>query len=248
MAGRVRPHPHPDHDLQGCRDRSAGRGAARPRRLLCLGGQTRQHGGAASDRRADGQRRHRDRHQRPRRRRARRDQRAIAARRRLACCHQDSESAAGRAAKRAACRRTRTDEHLGSLHPPADRHVAVDGGAGAGRHRGLSAVAGGAAAAGRFPDHPGQRHGARRQPRNHGRHRRHAARAPVRPDRRRRADELGELARLDRDHVAIRSQPQHRRRRAGRAGRDHRGRIEPAEKSLARRRPIARSIRRIRRS
>ena len=70
VAGRVRPHPHPDHDLQGCRDRSAGRGAARPRRLLCLGGQTRQHGGATSHRRADGQRRHRDRQQGPCRRRA----------------------------------------------------------------------------------------------------------------------------------------------------------------------------------
>src|SRR6202044_2829242 len=85
-------------------------------------------------------------------------------------------------------RRTRTDEYFGSLHPPADRHLAVDGGAGAGRHRGLSAVARRAAAAGRFSDHPGQRHGAGRQPGNHGRHRRHAARAPVRPDRRRRAE------------------------------------------------------------
>jgi multidrug efflux pump subunit AcrB len=53
----------------------------------------------------------------------------------------------------------------------------------------------------------------RRQPRDHGRDRRHAARAAVRPDRRRQPNELGEFARLERGHAAIRSQSQYRRRR-----------------------------------
>ncbi len=53
----------------------------------------------------------------------------------------------------------------------------------------------------------------RRQPRNHGRHGGDSARAAVRADRRRYPDEFGQFARLDRHHAAIRSQPQHRRRR-----------------------------------
>ena len=45
------------------------------------------------------------------------------------------------------------DEYLGSFYPPADRDVAVDGGVGSGRDRGVSAVAGRAAAASRLSDH-----------------------------------------------------------------------------------------------
>ena len=96
-------------------------------------------------------------------------------------------------------------------------------GARAARHRGVSAAAGRAAAAGRLPDH--QRVGAasRREPGHHGGDRRRAARAPVRADRRRHADDLDQHARLDLDHAAVRSQPQYRCRRAGRAGGDHGG-------------------------
>ena len=64
------------------------------------------------------------------------------------------------------------------------------GGARAARHRDLSAAAGRAAAAGRFPDHLGVGAACRREPRHHGGDGRGAARAPVRPDRRRHADDL----------------------------------------------------------
>ena len=60
--------------------------------------------------------------------------------------------------------RTSPDEYFGSLHPPADRHVAADGGVGAGRHCGLSVAAGGAAAASRFSDNSGHGNTERRQP------------------------------------------------------------------------------------
>ncbi len=99
----------------------------------------------------------------------------------------------------------------------------------------LSRPAGLAAAAGRLPDHSGQRVAARRQPRDDGLVGRDAARAAVRAHRRHHRDDLGEPARLDRDHAAVRSEPQHRRRRARRAGRDQRrarpAAAEPAEQS-----------------
>ncbi len=53
VAGRIRAHPHPDHDAQGCRDHSGGLAAARPGRFLCLGDQARQYRRAAADRGAD---------------------------------------------------------------------------------------------------------------------------------------------------------------------------------------------------
>ena len=56
LAGRVRAHPHSHHHPQRRRDDPAGRRAARPRRPLCVGHQTRQYRGAAPDRRADRQR------------------------------------------------------------------------------------------------------------------------------------------------------------------------------------------------
>ena len=53
--------------------------------------------------------------------------------------------------------RAHADEHLDPLHPAAGRDVAADGGDPADRHRRLPAAARGAAAAGRVPDHPGDR-------------------------------------------------------------------------------------------
>ena len=105
-------------------------------------------------------------------------------------------------------------EHLDPVHPPSDRDLAADGGDRAGRHRRLSVAAGGAAAAGRFPDHQRQRQVSRRQPGDHGDHGGAAAGAAVRADPRRRADDLGQRAGADADHAAVRPQPQHRRRRA----------------------------------
>ena len=55
---------------------------------------------------------------------------------------------------------------------------------------GLPAAAGGAAAAGRLPDHPGLRRAARRQPRDHGLVGGAAAGAAVRADPRRHPDDL----------------------------------------------------------
>ena len=52
----------------------------------------------------------------------------------------------------------------------------------------------------------------------------------------------------DPDHAAIRPQPQHRRRRARRAGGDQRGARRPADEPAAATRPTARSIRPTRRS
>ena len=88
---------------------------------------------------------------------------------------------------------------------------------------GMAASAGGAAAAGRLPDH--QRFGVapRRKPGDHGVGRGPAARAAIRSDRRRHADDLDQHARVDLDHAAIRIEPQHRCRGAGRTGGDHGG-------------------------
>ena len=47
--------------------------------------------------------------------------------------------------------------HLRAVHSASDRDLAVDGRRAVRRHRRLSAAAGRAAAAGRFPDHPGLR-------------------------------------------------------------------------------------------
>ena len=100
--------------------------------------------------------------------------------------------------------------------------------------RGMAAAAGGAAAAGRLPDHQRFRVTSRREPGDHGVGRRAAARAPIRSDRRRHADDLDQHARGDLDHAAIRAEPQHRRGGAGRAGGDHGGRTAIADRpSLA---------------
>ena len=80
-----------------------------------------------------------------------------------------------------------------------------------------------------FPDHLGERRPARRQPGDHGIFGGHAAGAPVRPHRRGHRDDLFEHPRLEQHHPAIRSEPQHRRRRARRAGGHHRRPRLPAD-------------------
>ena len=76
------------------------------------------------------------------------------------------------------------------------------------------------AAAGRFPHHPGDDPASGRQPRRHGLAGDGAARAQFRTDPVDAADDVVELVRGQPGHAAVRAQPRHRCRRAGRAGRD----------------------------
>ena len=101
----------------------------------------------------------------------------------------------------------------------------------AGRPRRLPVAAGRAAAAGRLSDHHRLGSAARRVPGHHGHVGRAAARAADRPDPGRLADDVDELARRNRDHRPVRSQPQHRRRRQRHPGRDQRRRRAIAEGS-----------------
>jgi hypothetical protein len=94
------------------------------------------------------------------------------------------------------------------LHQAPDRHDAARAGDPAHRwHRGVPAAAGGAAAAGRLPDHPGVGQPARGEPRDDGVERGAAAGAPVLAHRRPVADDLDERHRLDPDHLAVRPEP-----------------------------------------
>ena len=88
-------------------------------------------------------------------------------------------------------------------------------------------AAGGAAAAGRVPGHPGPGPAARGEPGDDGLLGGHAARAPVRAHRRRHRDDVDQPARGHDDRAAVRPRPEHRRRRARRAGR-HQRRPQPA--------------------
>ena len=122
-------------------------------------------------------------------------------------------------------------EYFRALHSPADRdHLADDGGR-ARRPRGLSAAAGGAAAQVDFPTINVSASLAGRKPRDHGLGGGAAARASIRADSRRHADDVDEHARLHLDSLAVRSQPQHRRGGAGRAGGDQRRRTAIADRS-----------------
>ena len=71
-----------------------------------------------------------------------------------------------------------------------------------------------------YPDDPGDRGPARRESRHDGRCRGHAAGKAVLHDRRHRFDDVDQHAGQHVDHLAVRSEPQHRRRGAGRAGGD----------------------------
>ena len=180
---------------------------------------------------------------RPRSRRARRRQRPISAASR-ARASTPSRTATSRVAQE------RAHEHFRTLHPPADRDLAADGGARARRHRGVSAAAGRAAAAGRFSDHPGVR---RSLPGASPDTMASTVAAPL-------ERQFGQIAgitqmtstqhaRLDLDHAAVRPQPQHRRapRRTCRRRSPRPARQLPTD-ARRRRRPTARSTRRIRRS
>ncbi len=233
VARRIRALAHPGRHQQGRGDHSAGGAAARPAGLLCLGDQARQHRRAAPGRGDPVGQRHRDRDQGPQCRRAGGGQRPVPAAGRRAGRRQDR---AGRERDR-----TRHHEHLRTVHPPADRDLAADGGAGAARHRGLSAAAGGAAAAGRFSDHlglgaacPGASPDTMASTVAAPLERQFGQISGVTPD------DVDQHARLDLDHAAIRSQPQCRRRRPGRAGGDHRRRSPTSRPRSPRRRPIAR--------
>ncbi|MGX1284587.1 hypothetical protein AB7M50_003712 [Bradyrhizobium elkanii] len=111
-------------------------------------------------------------------------------------------------------------EHLISVYPLPDRHLTADGRPPVRRNGRLSAVAGRTAAASRLSDHPDLRKLAWRQPGNHGVLRRAAAGAAIRADSGHRSNDLDELARLDRGHHSVRSEPQHRRSRQRCSGGD----------------------------
>ena len=83
---------------------------------------------------------------------------------------------------RARPKAARRNERLRALHPAADRHVAARLCRAAGRCARLLVAAGLVAAAGRFPDHPGDDAAAGRQPRDDGQPGHGAARAPARAD------------------------------------------------------------------
>ena len=87
-----------------------------------------------------------------------------------------------------------------------------------------------------------------REPRRHGLLGHRAARAPVRPDAGPEPDDLDQLVRQLGHHAAVRPRPQHRRRRAGGAGGDQRGRRPSCRATCRTRRSTARSTRPTRRS
>ena len=93
--------------------------------------------------------------------------------------------------------------------------------------RRLPPAAGRRAAAGRLSDDRRLDHAARRERRDDGVGGDDAARAAVRADAVAHADDVGVELRQLADHAAVHARPQHRRRRAGRAGGDQR-RVEPA--------------------
>ncbi len=124
---------------------------------------------------------------------------------------------------------SRSHERLRTVHPPADRDLAARDRAADRRRARLLGAAGVGAAAGRFPDRAGDDATAGRQPRrdrvaDHG-----AAGASARADPVAVVDAVDQFVRRQPDLAAVRSQPRHRRRHPGRAGRDQRRRRHPAE-------------------
>ena len=115
-------------------------------------------------------------------------------------------------------------ERLRTVHPPADRHLAARGRADDRRCARLLGAAGVGAAAGRFPDRAGDDAIAGRKPRRRGLADHGAAGAPTRANPVAVVDAVDELVRRQPDIAAVRPQPRHRRRNAGRAGRDQRRR------------------------
>ena len=81
-----------------------------------------------------------------------------------------------------------------------------------------------------FPDHPDHRESAGREPGNHGRIGCRTDRASAFDDRRHHLAHLDLVARLDHHHHPVRSQPEHRWRRARRADRAHGGGAAAADR------------------
>ena len=156
-------------------------------------------------------------------------------------------AAAGRAPRPPPRRPDHGAQHLRTVHSVSDRDVAADGRPPVHRHRRLSEFAGRAAAASRFSDAASLRATPRRQSGDDGLRGGATARDAIRADFRRLADDLGLHARFDRDHAAVRPQPQYRRRGERRAGGDQRRRRAIAEESADARRPSRKSTRRTRR-
>ena len=135
-----------------------------------------------------------------------------------------------------------------SVHPAAGRDVPADGGHPARGRRGLSPAAGLGVAAGGLPDDPGADVLSRRQPGRDGVVHHGAARAAVRPGARLEADDLDQFRRQLGHHAAIRAGAQHRRGRAGSAGRHQRRPRPSCRATCPTRRSTARSTPPTRRS
>jgi hypothetical protein len=133
--------------------------------------------------------------------------------------------------KDAPARSVHDRRHLGTLYPLSDRHFVADGRHLVHRSCFLPPATCRSAAAGRFPDHPGQRDAARRKPRNHGLVGGAAAGTAASADTRHRANDLDELARVDRGHDPVRPQPQHRCRGQRHPWRDQRRERSTAQES-----------------
>ena len=110
-------------------------------------------------------------------------------------------------------------ESLPDLHPAAGGDVADDGRRGAGRCRCFPATAGLGAAAGRLPDHAGPDVLPRREPGGGDVFDHRAARKAVRAGAGTDADDVDQFLWQFADHAAVFARSQHRRSRAGGAGR-----------------------------
>ena len=119
---------------------------------------------------------------------------------------------------------------LGGLHRPADGDDHADAGRAAGGIARLCASADRVAADGERADGAGHRRALRRRRRDQRLGGHDAARKAVRPDPGADADDVLERRQLLADHAAVQPQPLGRRRRAGRAGGDQRGRGLPAQR------------------
>ena len=110
-------------------------------------------------------------------------------------------------------------ESLPNLHPEAGGDVADDGRRGARRCHGVPATAGLGAAPGRLPDHADPDVLPGREPGGSDVFDHRAAREAVRPGARTDADDVDQFFQQFADHAAVFARSQHRRRRAGGAGR-----------------------------
>ncbi len=124
-------------------------------------------------------------------------------------------------------------EHLRTVHSPARRDDAADGGHRAGRCRRIRTAAGVAAPASGLSNHLGVRGPAGRKSRDNGLGGGDAARTAVRPNRRRHRNDFVEFAGLDQHHAAIRSRSRHRCGRPRRpSGDQRRARLPAGEPAL----------------